>query len=251
MKLNKLQKKIGISFKDVQILTQALTHKSFDTKNNYEKLEFLGDRVLGFVISKKLLELYPNEIVGIIGSSGSGKTTFSNIIMGLLKPNYGSVTVDELDIAQNLKNWQEKISFVPQEISLFDNTIKNNILFSNNFYDDNNKLLNNVINESQINELIKNLPEGLDTQVGENGARISIGERQRIGIARALYKRPKLIIFDESTSALDEKNEIKFIETIKNLNQNCTLIIISHKKYPLSICDSIYELKDNSILKIK
>ncbi len=240
-----------LSQKNNENISQNNKEIKFDKEIVINNLNFKYENSTKSTFENVNMKINKNEIVGIIGSSGSGKTTFSNIIMGLLKPNYGSVTVDELDIAQNLKNWQEKISFVPQEISLFDNTIKNNILFSNNFYDDNNKLLNNVINDSQINELIKNLPEGINTQVGENGARISIGERQRIGIARALYKRPKLIIFDESTSALDEKNEIKFIETIKNLNQNCTLIIISHKKYPLSICDSIYELKDKSILKIK
>ena len=197
------------------------------------------------------LKINKNEIIGIIGESGSGKSTFVDLLSGLLAPTHGKILADNNeDIAQNYAGWQKNIGYVSQNIFLLDDTIKNNILFSKNNKDVDTNLVNSILQKSGLKKFVENLPNGLDTNIGELGSKLSGGEIQRIGIARVLYKNPKILIFDESTNALDSENELKILKTIENLKGKCTIFLISHKKINLDICDVVLELKDGIIKEI-
>lgn len=185
---------------------------------------------------------------GIIGPTGSGKTTIVDVILGLLNPTEGTITVDNIDIHKNKKSWFANIGYVPQMIYLTNDTIKNNILF----YDDRNEdeeHLKTVIRQAQLEDFVNSLPEGLNTVVGERGIRLSGGQRQRIGIARALYNKPELLVMDEATSALDNSTEQYVMEAIENLYGKITMIIIAHRLTTIEKCDTVFELK-NGILNI-
>ncbi len=184
------------------------------------------------------LEILHNSKVAIIGSSGAGKTTFINLLLGLLKPSAGSILVDGKNIEENLKVWQSIIGYVPQDIYLMDDTIKNNITFNEEIVDD--KQLEKILKLSRLESFVNSLPNGLETYVGERGTRISGGQRQRIGIARALFKDPKVIIFDEATNALDNENENKIMNEILALDIKKNLIIITHKHELVKACNKVF-----------
>ncbi len=182
--------------------------------------------------------------VGCIGSSGAGKSTLVNLLLGLLKPTNGEILVDNINISQNLREWQNSIGYVPQDIFLFDDTIKNNILFGKEY---NEEKLNSVIKISQIDNFISELPQNLNTIIGNKGIRLSGGQRQRIGIARALYTKPEFLVFDEATNSLDPENEMKIINDINQDKSIKVFFIIAHKHETLKNCDSILYLKDGKI----
>ena len=190
------------------------------------------------------------EIVGILGPSGSGKSTLNNLVSGLLKPKNGKISIDELNIEENIKDWQKKIGFVPQQPFFTNDTIKNNIIFGENISKINIKLLNRAIKYAQLETLLKELPKGLNTYVGEKGVDLSSGQLQRISIARALYRDPKLLILDEATNALDIQNEKLFFESIRKLKGKLTVIINSHQKHNFYFCDKVYEITDKKLKKI-
>ena len=186
---------------------------------------------------------------GFIGPTGAGKTTIVDVILGLLNPTEGTITVEGIDIHKNKKSWFSRIGYVPQMIYLTNDTIRNNILF----YDDRNEdkeLLEKVVEQAQLKDFIDELPDGLDTIVGERGVRLSGGQRQRIGIARALYNKPELLVLDEATSALDNKTEKYVMEAIENLYGKITMIIIAHRLTTIEKCDTVYELKNGILTKV-
>ena len=198
------------------------------------------------------ISIKKGEIIGIVGESGSGKTTLIEIIMGLLTPTLGKVIIDDKYIInkKNRKHWYSNISYVPQNIFLNDDTIRNNIAFSESNETQLIYKINKSIILSGLKKFIKSLDKKLDTNIGEMGESISGGQKQRLGIARALYKEHQLLILDEPTSALDEKTEANFFEVIKKLTKKRTIIIISHNISNLKFCDKIYELKDRKINQI-
>ena len=205
------------------------------------------DEHQNFIFKNVNLSINKGMKIGIIGNSGAGKTTFIDIILGLLKPTSGSILVDGIDIQTNLRNWQYKIGYVQQSILLSDTSIKDNIAYGilENEYDEN--ILNQVISLSNLDTFIKNLPNGINTIIGENGIKLSGGQRQRIAIARALYRKPEILVFDEATSALDQTNEDEIISSIYSLNYECTMIIVSHKLSILNNCDIIYKIKNGDL----
>ena len=169
---------------------------------------------------------------------------------GLLAPKKGEIKMNnEFNLQDKEISYDKVIGYVSQKTTLFDDTLKSNIAFGIDSQDIDLDKLNEVIKITQMNEFISSLPKGLDTIVGDDGLRISGGQRQRIAIARALYFDPQLLIFDEATSALDVEIENKIIDIINNLKGKLTLIFISHKMNSLKICDSIYELKNNTLKK--
>lgn len=188
------------------------------------------------------INLEKNRTLGIIGESGSGKTTLINIFLGLLKPQKGSITLldkngKEIDNIENLK-----MSHVPQEVFLFDDTLVNNICIPGNKRI-NYKLLNKVIKQADLINVIKKLPKGLQSKVGERGSKVSGGQKQRIGIARALYHDTDLLILDEITSSLDAKSEANIINLISKI-KNKTILFITHKKKNLKVCNKILNLNN-------
>ena len=175
-----------------------------------------------------------------------------HLILGLLVPKKGSIAYKGRNIFFELKDWYNKIGYISQNLYILDNTIKNNITlnFSNNELVD-QKLLTDALSISQLNNKIKDIPSGLETKVGMDGVKLSGGEKQRIAIARAIYRKPKIFLMDEFTSAIDQETEEKiFNEFIKNFSKQ-TLIIIAHKQSIIDKCDSIWKIQNKGIVKVK
>ncbi len=190
-----------------------------------------------------------NESVGIIGASGSGKTTLSDIIMGLYKPQAGSVEVDGIDIFAIPEIWSKKIGYVPQDVFMTDDTIRANVTFG--IYEDeiDDKKVWAALEMSQLKDYVDGLSDGIYTRVGERGIKLSGGQRQRIAIARALYYNPSILVLDEATSALDNETEKAVMESIESLLGQKTLIIIAHRLSTISKCDTIYEIVEGKAIK--
>jgi ABC-type multidrug transport system fused ATPase/permease subunit len=193
------------------------------------------------------VEILKKQSVAFIGSSGAGKSTFADIVLGLLKPDSGKVSVDGYDIFECINSWHHMVGYIPQVIYLMDDTIRNNILFGAD--DKNDESLWECLKLAQLDDFVKNLPKGLDTEVGDRGVRLSGGQRQRIGIARALYNKPELLILDEATSALDNETESAVMEAVENLHGHTTMIIIAHRLSTISHCDKVYEVSDGKIVE--
>ena len=208
---------------------------------------------LGLPVIKDLsFEIKKGESIGIIGETGSGKSTLVNILLGLLKPQQGKIFIDNLDINKNpsdLRKWQKNIGYVPQDIFLMDDTIENNIVFGLNKKLLDHKALDNALKYSQLKKFISTLPDGIETMVGERGVRLSGGQIQRIGIARALYNNPSILIFDEATSSLDYDTEDAIVDCIDQLDGK-TKIVIAHRLSTVKNCDYIIKLKKGKIEKV-
>ncbi len=187
-----------------------------------------------------------NKSVAFIGPSGAGKTTMVDLILGVLKPKEGRITVDGTDIAVSYRGWHEKIGYIPQTIYMLDDTIRNNIAFGQaETIDD--ALIWEALKQAQLDDFVRSLDEGLDTMIGEAGVRLSGGQRQRIGIARALYRRPQVLVLDEATSALDTETEAAVMEAIDGLQGKMTMLIIAHRLSTIENCDVVYKVEDGSI----
>ena len=205
--------------------------------------------------SKKILEnisftIKKGSKIGLIGSTGSGKTTLVDCIMGLLQPDFGKIYVDDTLIdSNNKKSWQLNIAHVPQNIYLADSNIMENIAFGIKPSEIDLNKVDKAAEKAQIKDFILELANGYNTAVGERGVRLSGGQCQRIGIARALYKNSSLLILDEATSALDVKKENALMETINNFDKNLTMIIIAHRYSTLKKCDIIFEIDKGKIVQ--
>lgn len=224
------------------------TTKNISNKRNFSKINFQD---MSFSYNDKNrptlqninLAFSLNKKIGVVGKTGSGKSTFIDLIMGLLEPKSGKILIDSDELSGNLKNlWQIQIAHVPQDVFLINDTIKNNIIFNIEEKNIDQKKLEEVISISELKHFVESLDQGIDTIVGENGVNISGGQKQRIGIARALYKNKKILIMDEATSALDYETENKIINNISQNFENITLISITHRISSLKNFDQIINL---------
>jgi ATP-binding cassette subfamily C protein len=231
---DKLVKKLNKS-KKKQIVRKKIDFKKIHIKN----LTFQYNHGKKFIFKNFSTIINKDKKIGIIGESGSGKTTLINLFLGLLTPKKGKIElVDKKGkFLSDIKNL--KISHVPQEVFLFDDTLKNNICIPGNDKI-NDELLKRVLKEADLDKFVKRLPNGLNTKVGERGVKISGGQKQRIGIARSLYYGTDILIFDEITSSLDNDSENRIIKVIEKINK--TILLITHKKSNLKICDKIINL---------
>ena len=187
------------------------------------------------------------KTVAFIGSSGAGKTTMADIILGLLAPQRGKILVDDIDVFKNLTMWHHQIGYIPQVIYLSDDTIRNNIAFGIHEDQIDEEAVKTALKKAQLAEFVDTLPDGLDTIVGDRGVRLSGGQRQRIGIARALYHDPEILVLDEATSALDNETETAVMEAIESLQGSKTMIIIAHRLTTIQNADIIYEVGDGKV----
>jgi ATP-binding cassette subfamily C protein len=199
-------------------------------------------------ISNVNFEIKKGELIGIYGESGSGKSTLLNILTLLIRPDKGNIYIDQKNLEElsEIKNFQTLITFISQDTFLLEDSIKNNIVFETTKKIDEVKL-EYAINFSEVDKFLDKLPEGIDTLVGSNSRKISSGQRQRIALARAIYNLNEILVLDEATNALDVNTEMNIMRNIKNLRGKKTIIIVSHKKENLKDCDTIYEVKNNSI----
>ena len=184
--------------------------------------------------------------VGISGISGAGKTTAVDVLLGLLKPEEGSVLCDGADVSANYAGWLELVAYIPQRIFMLDGSIRENVVFGRESGDD--AQLWRVLEEAKLADFVRRQPMGLDTQIGERGIRLSGGQCQRIGIARALYGDPELLVFDEATSSLDSETEAAIMEAIGTLHGEKTVIIIAHRPETIRYCDIVYRVEDKKLV---
>lgn len=191
------------------------------------------------------LKIRKGETVGLIGESGAGKTTFVNLVLGLLDSAEGDILWDGIKINNTGKKYHMNIGYIPQQISLLDDTIEANIVFGSGDIDKSRMM--SAVEQAQIGDFIASLPDGIYTKVGERGVRLSGGQRQRIGIARALYMNPDFLVLDEATSALDNRTEKELMKAIHSLKGSKTMIIIAHRLSTLDQCDRIYKMEDGRL----
>ena len=203
-----------------------------------------GDRPDEPVLRQVSMSIPAGHSVAIVGSSGAGKSTLVDILLGLHSPTTGNIRVGGVGMFENLEAWQRQLAVVPQEVYLLDDSLRRNIVFD---MDVDEVRLNEVVRRAQLWDLIAALPAGLETQVGERGARMSGGQRQRIGIARALYRSPRVLFLDEATSALDNDTERKLTNTVEDLRGSMTMIIVAHRLSTVKHCDRVYFMSKGKV----
>lgn len=200
-----------------------------------------------YILKDTGITIQKGECVALVGKSGAGKTTLADILLGLLKPESGSVCMDGTNIFAIPYAWSKIIGYVPQTVYLIDDTIRNNVAFGIETEEVDDVKIWNALEKAQLKEFIEALPEGLDTIIGERGVKFSGGQRQRIAIARALYHDPAIMVFDEATAALDGETENAVMDAINRLRGEKTLIIIAHRLNTISHCNRFYEVGEQKI----
>ena len=241
------QEFIGLQAKDAQYDQITLLPLIQDITLN--QVSYRYPNALKSSLNSISINIPANSMVGFVGSTGSGKTTLVDVILGLLEPQEGALEIDGQTInATNRRQWQRVIGYVPQHIFLSDDSVAANIAFGVNVEDIDQCAVERAAKIANLHEFVnKDLPQGYATTIGERGVRLSGGQRQRIGIARALYHNPQVLILDEATSALDNLTEKLVMEAVHNLGQDITIILIAHRLSTVRLCDQIYLLKQGEV----
>jgi len=235
-KVSKIKNKNEKNLKDI----------TFNNKITLRNLSFKYESSTNQILKNISFEIEQGQTIGIMGPSGSGKSTLVNLLMGLISPDSGSITSDKVNIFENLDKWQSKIGYVPQDVILVNDTIRNNIAFGVNEDQIDDKKVEKIIQRVYLQSFINDQPNKLDTVIGERGINISGGQKQRIGIARALYRNPEILIMDESTNSLDEITENDLINDMFKIKKDFTLVFISHNKEIFSKFDKVVQInKEN------
>lgn len=220
---------------------------SFDAKITIAGLTYQYPGAEHPAIQNLNVEITKGTSVAFVGFSGSGKSTLVDLILGLLTPTDGKILVDNKDIQSALPSWQRHFGYVPQTIYLLDDTVRRNVAFGMEDRDIDDSMVWRALEAARLDTKFRNHPDGLDAVVGERGVRISGGERQRIGIARALFHEPAILVFDEATSALDNQTEREVAETINTLRSSKTLIMVAHRISSILHCDTIHFMKSGTV----
>lgn len=231
------------------------TQRRIIKKNNKNFIE-INDLTFGYNLKQNIFEnlnlkIFEGEKICIVGPTGSGKTTLFHLMLGLLNPNKGFIAHNGKSIIDNLDNWYNKIGYISQNIYILDDSVKKNITLNYNNEIINEKLLNESVSISNLKDKIKDSPFALETKVGMDGLKLSGGEKQRIAIARAIYKNPQIFLMDEFTSAIDQETEEKIFNNLITKFSKQTLIMIAHRKSIIEKCDIVWEIKNKNIIKIK
>ena len=248
--LNNLYKEINDLNKE-KILIKKNKKIKFDESIIISKINFKYPNTTKPIFEDLNFNILRGDKIGIFGESGSGKSTFIDIFSGLIKPNAGEILKDNINIYNDLSSWQSLLGYVPQKPYIIDSTIKNNITFKLDSSSVDDEKLFKILSLVELKEHISTLKDGVNEEIGENGTKMSGGQLQRIALARALYKTPKILILDESTNALDNITENKVLENLNSSNLFDILIIISHKASSLKFCNKIFELKNKNFIERK
>ena len=199
------------------------------------------------IFDRANMEIPIGKSVGIVGTSGAGKTTIVDILLGLLQIQSGEILADGVEVRKHYQSFLKDIGYIPQTIFMIDSTIRKNVAFGVADEDIDDSKVWRALQEAQLDEFVRGLPDGLDTSIGERGIRISGGQRQRIGIARALFEDPEVLVLDEATSALDNETEAAIMESINMLHGKKTLIIIAHRLQTIEKCDMVYRVEKGQV----
>lgn len=199
------------------------------------------------LLKQVTMSIPARQTTALIGESGAGKSTFADLLSGLMLPEHGQIRIDEQSLTEdNLQTWRAQVAYVPQDVFLFHDTLRANMLWV--APDASDKQLWEALALAAAEGFVKQLPQGLDTVIGERGIRLSGGERQRIALARALLRKPSLLILDEATSALDHENEQKIRDSLEHLHGSMTILLIAHRKTTIEAADQVFIVKDNSVI---
>ena len=246
-------KEICNDIKNADELSEAIDHDY----NKYEFRSLVKIKNISFEYPDREItldnidfEIKKNEIIGIVGKTGSGKSTLVKIIMGLIEPTNGEIMIDENHLKDIKFKWQKNFSYIPQNFYILDDTILENILFGEDKDKIDNNLLSEALKFSSLDKFVHDLPNKLNTIVGPNGTKLSGGQSQRLVIARAIYQNTNILVFDEATNSLDEKTESDIIDKIYGLKGSKTIIIITHNHKILNKCDKIYEIDNKKFNEI-
>lgn len=234
---------------DFETNIDKVQFRGFQNSLSINNVSFRYRNDSDFIFEKLTLDIKKGSSVAFIGKSGAGKSTLIDVLLGLLIPTDGNITVDGIDIKDIPNSWSKLIGYIPQTVYLTDSSIKNNIAFGVDESEIDMALLNEVIKKAELEEFVSSLPKGIDTYVGDRGICLSGGQRQRIAIARALYNKPEIIVLDEATSALDNETEKAIMNTINSLHGNVTILIVAHRLTTIKDCDEIYEVKHKGLIK--
>lgn len=236
-----------------------IMEKSDSWKQNIKKRDWKELRINGIswtypgtdriILDKVSMNIKKGMSIAFVGPSGAGKTTFADMILGLYRPQTGSIRLDDADISNIDREWGSIISFVPQNVYLLNDSIRSNVAFGVSEEEIDDEKVRRALEEAQLTDFILTLPKGIETEIGESGIRLSGGQRQRIAIARALYNDPDILVLDEATSALDTETETAVMEAIDSLHGQKTLIIIAHRLTTVRNCDEIYRIEDGKATK--
>ena len=248
-------KTIDLLYQETQINNLLVEEKTldFEFKNEiiFKNVNFKYNLENELIFNSLNFKIKKGQTIGLIGNSGSGKSTFVDILIGLLKPTSGQILVDSQDINKSISSWQKKIGYFSQDIHLIDDSILNNIALGVEKDEINLDSIEKCLASAQLKSFIEQLPNGINTKVGDKGVQISGGQKQRIGLARALYYNPEILILDEATSSLDNETENEVMKAIELLSDNKTIIIIAHRLSTLSFCDQVFKLKNSVFKEVK
>lgn len=241
---------------EVKITEGEFENEHSSSKKNFRSvvclnnIHFTYEKGVDEVLNGVNLELRKGQAIGIKGTSGAGKSTLVDILLGLLIPQEGYVSIDGYNIIDDPDNWSNVIGYVPQSIFLSDGSIRENVAFGCKREEIDDVDVMEALDRAELKDFVESLPDGLDTFVGDRGIRLSGGQRQRIAIARALYHKPDILILDEATSALDNETEATIMEAIESLQGTITMVIVAHRLTTIKKCDLVYEVINGKLVEV-